>query len=262
MLNESSIQDYLKTAEFNKSISIHVLDSVDSTNRFLKELPVAKTIEVCCAEAQTHGRGRFGRQWHSPYGQNIYLSIRRHFDCEFSQLSGLSIVVSLAVLATLNHMHIEDVRIKWPNDLIWNTKKLCGSLIEVIGESKTGVDVVIGIGLNVNSSMNELASLDRPCCSLYEITGTTFDRNTLIAKLIIQLEQHLHQFITKGLTSFIETWNHADYLFGQFITVSQPTGYLNGKANGINEEGQLILIDEAGLSHFLSSGDTSLRRID
>ena len=235
------------------------MESIDSTNRFLKELPLSNAIEACCAETQTHGRGRFGRQWHSPFGKNIYFSIRWHFDCDFAQLSGLSIVVSLAVLATLNHMNIHDVSIKWPNDLIWENKKLCGSLIEVIGERNTGVDVVIGIGLNVNSSINELALLNRPCCSLYEITGSQWDRNTLITQLIIDLAQHLQQFTTEGFSSFINHWQQTDYLYGQRITVSQPTGYLSGTSNGVNQAGQLILMDEAGVTHFLSSGDTSLR---
>ncbi len=256
------IQQNLKSAAFNKPIRIHVLDSVDSTNQFLKDLPANDSIEVCCAETQTKGRGRFGRSWHSPFGENIYFSLRWHFDCDISQLSGLGLVVSMAILAALNDADIcEDVRIKWPNDLIWKNQKLCGSLIEVIGERDVGTDVVIGIGLNVNSPINKLALRDYPCCSLYEITGTHFDRNPLIAKLIIWLDQYLQQFITKGFSSFIPIWQQADYLHGQLITVSQPTGSLSGQANGVNEAGQLILIDKMGVTHYLSSGDTSLRMV-
>ncbi len=255
MLNKAIILQNLQAASFNKPVHVHVVDSLDSTNCFLKDLPASGAIEVCCAEMQTQGRGRFGRYWHSPFGENIYCSTRVHFDCDLSQLSGLSLVVSMAVLAMLEQAGVgDDVRIKWPNDVLWHDKKLCGNLIEVMVSS----DVVIGIGLNVNSMVNEQALIDKPWCSLYEITGHHFDRNTLIAQLIIKLDQHLNQFMTHGFASFISQWQEIDYLHGQLITVSQPSGNLCGKANGVNEAGQLILIDETGLVHYLSSGETSL----
>lgn len=256
MLNESIIQQKLNSADFHTPLKIHILESVDSTNQFLKDLPASNTIEICCAEEQTMGRGRFGRTWYSPAGENIYFSFRWHFNGELSQLSGLSLVVSLAIIAMLTELNInDDIRVKWPNDLLWKNKKLCGILIEITRNN----EVVIGIGLNVNSTMNALAQLSRPSCSLYEITGTHLDRNTLITKLIIWLNQYLQQFITQGLSSFMPLWQKTDYLYGQLITVSQPTGMLRGIAKGINEAGHLILIDELGVMHYLSSGDTSLR---
>ena len=243
-LDKGSIEQKLKS----DLINVRVLDTVDSTNQFLKNLPTSDTIEVCCAETQTHGRGRFGRSWHSPKGENIYFSIRWHLDCHFSQWSGLSLVVSMTILSVLNKID-NTIRIKWPNDLLWQGKKLCGNLIEVVNRS----DVVIGIGLNVNSSADKL------WCSLYEITRQRFDRNELIAQLITQMDNDLKQFLTHGFGFFMPAWQGVDYLYGQLITVSQPTGFLSGKANGINEAGQLILIDNEGETHYLSSGDTSLR---
>lgn len=251
MLNKSIIQENLISASFNQPINIHVLNAVDSTNRFLKDLPSSTAIDVCCAETQTQGRGRFGRTWNSPFGESIYCSIRLRIDDDLSQLSGLSLVVSMAVLAMLNHVGIdEDIQIKWPNDLLWHDKKLCGNLIEIMGNS----DLVIGIGLNVNST-----HIDKPWCSLYEIAGHYFDRNILIAQLIIQLDRYLQQFMTQGFASLISKWQKTDYLYGQFITVSQPSGFLSGKAQSVNKLGQLILIDEIGVVHCLSSGETSLR---
>lgn len=260
MLDESVIQQHLSCAGFSKPVHIHVLQSIDSTNRFLKELPFHHAIDVCCAETQTQGRGRFGRSWHSPRQDNIYFSIRLQFNCCLSELSGLSLIVSMAVLAALKVIGItEDVRIKWPNDLLWQGKKLCGSLIEVAGDHHDRAEVVIGIGLNVNALPHENTPIDKPWCSLYEITGTCFNRNTLIANLIMQLDSHMQQFINKGFSSFIPAWQQADYLYGKQITVSQTAGQLSGTANGINEAGQLILIDAMGVTHYLSSGDTSLR---
>jgi BirA family biotin operon repressor/biotin-[acetyl-CoA-carboxylase] ligase len=215
---------------------------------------------------QTEGRGRFGRHWYSPFGENIYYSSRWHFDCDLSRLSGLSLVVSLAILATLHEVGIKDnICVKWPNDILWYDKKLCGNLIEVIAESNGSAEVVIGIGLNVNSSssqkmVDENSPLpDKPWCSLYDITNSQINRNTLIAGLTIHLDQYLKDFIQHGFASFISKWHQADYLQGKNITVSHLTGSLSGKAMGVNETGQLIMQDETKVTHYLSSGDTSLR---
>lgn len=265
LLSQTTIHEQLNAKHFNEPINLHLFASLDSTNRLLRELPRTSVIEVCCAEMQTQGRGRFGRQWYSPFGENIYCSSRWHFDCDLSRLSGLSLVVSLAILAMLNDIGINDnICVKWPNDILWYNKKLCGNLIEVIAESNSSAEVIIGIGLNVNSPSSrktacEEATLpNQPWCSLYDIAGHYMDRNTLIAGLITHLHQYLKNFIQQGFASFITEWHQADYLRGKKITVSHLTGSLTGLADGVNETGQLIMIDEIGATHYLSSGDTSL----
>jgi BirA family biotin operon repressor/biotin-[acetyl-CoA-carboxylase] ligase len=259
LLDSQAISQQLHLTHFNRPVDFHLFASIDSTNRYLKELPHSNTINICCAEMQNAGRGRFGRQWYSPFGENIYCSSRWHFDCDLSRLSGLSLVVSLAILATLHDVGIQDhIGVKWPNDILWHDKKLCGSLIEVIAESNSGADVVIGIGLNVNSITKDHSLPDKAWCSLYDITGHYLDRNIIIAKLINQLNIHLKEFMLGGFAAFIQKWHAVDYLQGQTITVSNLNKPLNGKAMGVNESGQLILMDDEGLTHYLSSGDASL----
>ncbi len=267
-LEAEAIRQQLGSNHFTQPIHIHLFATLDSTNRLLKELPRTSAIDICCTEMQTEGRGRFGRSWYSPFGENIYCSSRWHFDCDLSRLSGLSLVVSLAILATLNAFGIsEHIRVKWPNDILWHNKKLCGSLIEIIAESNSGADVVIGIGLNVNTATATLdhqnvgnsTHPDKPWCSLYDITGHFIDRNPLVARLLIDLNDYLNRFIAQGFSAFITQWQQMDYLRGQMITVSQPMGAITGTADGVNDAGQLILIDEAGVIHYLSSGDTSLQ---
>ncbi len=260
LLNEISIHQQLKKYDFTHPVNYYIFASLDSTNRFLKEQPRSDGIDICCAETQTAGRGRFGRHWHSPFGENIYCSTRWHFDCDLSCLSGLSLVVSLAVIATLSQFGIEEnIRVKWPNDILWHDKKLCGSLIEINAESNSAADVVVGIGLNVNSITKNQTLADKPWCSLFEITETYFDRNLLVSRLIIELHKHIQEFIAHGLPAFQSRWQKTDYLYGQVVTVWHPLGPLTGKAHGINNAGQLILIDENGTTHYLSSGDTSLK---
>jgi biotin-[acetyl-CoA-carboxylase] ligase BirA-like protein len=241
-------------APTHQSIKLHIFDSIDSTNRFLKELAPSKLIDICCAETQTGGYGRFGRHWHSPYAENIYCSIRWPLGDNRERLSGLSLVLSLAILAALKKFEIHvDIRIKWPNDIYWTNKKLCGSLIEI-----TASDIIIGIGLNVNSITSTQALPKDSWCSLREISGRFLDRNLIIAGLLNDVGGFLKEFFLLGLAPFIPMWNKVDYLQGQRVQVSSLKGQLEGTAQGIDSFGQLILVDQSGATHYLSAGDASL----
>jgi BirA family biotin operon repressor/biotin-[acetyl-CoA-carboxylase] ligase len=260
LLNELEISRHLKTLVPSSSFTLHLFTSIDSTNRYLKDLPVSSTVDVCCSEIQTQGRGRFGRLWHSPFGENIYCSSRWNLNCDLSRLSGLSLITSLAILATINQLNPSpNIKIKWPNDILWGDKKLCGSLIEILAESNGTAQVIIGIGLNVNTDTQNHPLPEKPWCSLYEIFQQKYNRNKLIAHLMINLEHYLTKFMLKGLDVFIDEWNQFDYLKEKQITVTQSSGTMSGIARGIDQTGMLILETEQGIKHYLSSGDTSLQ---
>lgn len=261
LLNEHQINRELAKSPWNTPTQLHLLHSVDSTNKFLKELPVNDQLDVCCAEVQTQGRGRFGRSWYSPFGDNIYCSSRWNLQADLNKLSGLSLIVSLAVIATLKENNISQIQIKWPNDILWNHKKLCGSLIEIIAESNAIAQVIIGIGLNVNTDTQNNRLVDKPWCSLYDISQQLYNRNQLIAHLLLNLNRYLSQFLAQDLTGFMNEWQQYDYLKDKEITVHQAHTSLRGIARGINSLGQLILEDYSGEVHHLSSGDTSLKTI-
>lgn len=262
-LNAQEIAAHLLARGFADPYELHLFSSIDSTNRYLKDLPLTDKVAICCAELQTQGRGRFNRQWHSPFGENIYLSSRWNLHCDLSRLSGLSLVVSLAIVATLNEIDANSgIQIKWPNDLLWLDKKLSGSLIEINAESNAHAQVIIGIGLNVNSDTKNHPLPDKLWCSLYEIFGRPFNRNPLLASLLVHLNTYLTQFITQGLSVFIEEWHRHDYLAGKCILVNQSSQTLRGTARGITSEGLLILEDSSGKNHYLASGDTSLSKLD
>lgn len=262
LLNEQEIKKHLIRKNLSIPFALHLYTNIDSTNRFLKDLPKKNQLDICCAEHQTQGRGRFGREWHSPLGENIYCSSRWSLPYNLKQLSGLSLVTSLAILATLNKLQIgSNIKIKWPNDLYWNDKKLSGSLIEILPEFQGTTQVIIGIGLNVNSDTFNTFLPDKPWCSLYEITQHYFDRNLIIAELMSTLDHYLNKLINNDLTIFMDEWNRVDYLAGKHIQINQASRKLSGKACGINFMGQLILEDAFGAQHILSSGDTSLHSI-
>lgn len=262
LLNEEKIKNALQLVGCTIPLNVHLFNSIDSTNRYLKELPFDSKIDVCCAESQTQGRGRFGRNWHSPFGENIYFSSRWKWPCDLAKLSGLSLVTSLAVVASLkSFLDTSGIKIKWPNDLLWNDKKLCGILIEIIAESNANAQVIIGIGLNVNSDTEHQPLPDKPWCSLYELSQKNYDRNQLIACLIVNLNKYLIDFIDHDLQFFMEEWRSHDYLINKSITVTQSSESISGTAKGINSLGQLVLHDKQGKELVFSSGDTTLKAI-
>lgn len=259
LLDEQVIKKSIATNGVICPINLYLFTSIDSTNRYLKELPKSTAVDLCCAEQQTQGRGRFGRHWHSPFGENIYCSSRWNLNCDLSKLSGLSLVTSLAVLTTLKELNPSpDIKVKWPNDVLWKDKKLCGILIEIIAESNGTTQIIIGIGMNVNSDTKNHPLPDKAWCSLFEISNHKSDRNLIIGSLMTHLERYLNRFIEHGFEVFINEWAASDYLSRQVVTVTQSLGSIRGIACGVNRVGQLIVEDEDGVRHHLSSGDASL----
>lgn len=260
LLEEQAIRSALEQKAVAQTVRLHLPTVIDSTNRYLKDLPASPGLDICCAELQTQGRGRFDRRWHSPFGENIYCSTRWQLPCDLAKLSGLSLVTSLAILAALKEISPSPpIKIKWPNDILWGDKKLCGSLIEIIAESNGNAQVIIGIGLNVNTDTKNQTLPDKSWCSLYEITEQYFDRNRLIAGLVRYLALYIDKFIHHDLNAFMEEWNQSDYLAAQWVTVNQSSGAISGSACGITTAGQLIVQDKQGTKHYLSSGDASLQ---
>ncbi len=261
-LSKEKILNALGTP-LDQNIDLHLFTSIDSTNRFLKTQTMQSTLTCCLAETQTAGRGRFKRHWYSPFGENIYCSLGLRIEGDASRLSGLSLVVSLAMHQVLQKYTEHPITIKWPNDLLWRHKKIAGTLIEMTAEGNGSTDIIIGMGLNINSIPNpqkSIDSIDRPWCSLRAITQRLFDRNQIIAELILVLNEQLKIFIQSGFLAFQHDWNARDYLHNQTIEVSKPNGAITGKGRGVNHAGYLLLEDVTGKIHTISSGDTTLKQ--
>ena len=123
-------------------------------------------------KARPAGGGRRGRSWHSPYGRNLYFSLLYRFDAPMHQLAGLSIAAGVELATLLSTLGLQGHGLKWPNDLLWQGRKLAGILVEVSGESEGSAHAVIGIGLNIDlgeisrlaRSAGELPERGRPRC--------------------------------------------------------------------------------------------------
>lgn len=239
---------------------LEIASSLDSTNAALRRLALEdQHAAVIIAEHQTRGRGRRGRQWHSPYGRNLYLSMGWKFDKALSELGCLPLVVALATAQALGRAGLDGQRVKWPNDLLLKGRKLCGCLVEVQGDSQGPCHAVLGVGINVHMPASEsTAAIDQPWTDLNShLPGCS--RNQLAGLLLEELLTALETFAELGFTPFRERWAQLDGLAGREIEVETGSGPVRGKASGIDDSGALKL-DTGTETLRLHSGEVSLRK--
>lgn len=235
-----------------------MFENIDSTNSYLKNNSSDIERKICFAEIQTNGRGRKGRNWHSPFGENIYMSYAKSFKKDVSELNGLSLVVGIACLNAIKEIGIDlPIKLKWPNDGVYMGQKLMGNLVELQSESYFETLAIIGIGINVNMLFDS-SNITQEWTSLQKITGKYIDRNVLCIALIHNLNYALEQFDKYGLKEFIQQWHQLDSLYNKKINLNE--GEFSGIAKGINENGNLLLELESGEVRAFSSGEASIQK--
>jgi len=260
LLDSSLILDGLNPAVRSKLRGLNIESSLDSTNSALRRLPVDdQHAAVILAEHQTGGRGRRGRYWHSPFARNIYLSMGWRFEKALSELGCLSLVTALATANALNRAGLQGHRVKWPNDLLLDGRKLCGCLVEVQGDSQGPCHAVLGVGINVHMPATaSTAGIDQPWTDLQSQLPAC-SRNTLAALLLEELLIGLELFAGQGFAPFTGAWEKMDGLRGQFIEVTTGNAVVNGTVSGISQSGALLL-DTGNELLTLYSGEVSLRK--
>ena len=221
-----------------------VLDVVSSTNeialRGLADATMAHGV-VILAERQTQGRGRRGRSWVSPYGRNVYLSLIWHFDCGVAKLEGLSLVIGLAVIRALRSLGVAGAALKWPNDVMANDAKLGGILIELSGDINGPVSAVIGIGLNVQMLGSIAEQIDQEWTDLYSIAQRDVGRNRTASRVLDATIEILSEFTASSFRKFRDEWRPVDWLRGKDVTLTAAHEILEGRADGVDEAGALII---------------------
>jgi len=239
------------------SLPVELIPVIDSTNQYLLERVENLTSgSVCIAEYQTQGRGRRGRQWVSPFGSNLYLSMYWRLDAGMAAAMGLSLIVGVAIAEALEKQGIDGVKLKWPNDLYINDRKLAGILVEMSGQAGGAAHLVIGMGLNVAMPENT-TGIDQPWVSLEE-AGEVPERNQLAAALINAWKLALEEYEQRGMTGFVSRWNRLDNFLDRPVRLLLGPREISGIARGINEQGALLLETEQGIESFIG-GEISLR---
>ena len=246
--------------------SIETAWTVDSTNSVLlaRPNPPFGGCDVLFAEYQTAGRGRRGRAWLAPPGGSICQSLAWVFREVPQDLGALGLVIGVCALRALRELGLEDVRLKWPNDIVVEDKKLGGILIELRAESAGPASVVIGIGLNVALGARVLEAVGETGVSPIDLVTAGLNqpsRNALAAVLITQIVRGLLVFEKEGLRPFAEEWRSADALRGRQIDVHTMEGVARGLARGIDVHGALVVETPNGVRRFIS-GDVTVRAVE
>jgi len=262
LLDQQILQEQLQSS----AVFIDLYDSVISTSDCARLHLGRKTAALVCSEMQTGGRGRHHRPWHSPFATNIYCSLTHSFNKDISELTGLSLVISVAIVQALqNFLPEHGLKIKWPNDIVFvnhqgEISKLAGILLELVAESHGISHVVIGIGANVNMD-NCNTSIDQPWSSLHQLTGQYFDRTKVLIALVRKVRQALENFERSGFSAFHQAWQALDCLIGQPISFQHNVSLIEGTARGINHLGQLLIELDNGEVRAFSSGDVQHCRL-
>lgn len=264
LLTASSINAALnpQTSTLISTLEIH--QQIDSTNRYLVEAAQhdAPSGSVCFAEHQTAGKGRRGRQWVSPYGTNIYLSILWHFQQGPAAISGLSLAIGVAVIRALNQYQVDDIGLKWPNDIYSQGKKLGGILVEVSGESDGPCSAVMGLGLNLFMAETEAKGITQAWTDVSKITGQKqLSRNILAAMLLNHLLPVIAGYESIGLDAYLDEWRGYDCLSGNFATLFIGQQSIEGIVRGIDANGMLLLERAEGNIQTFASGEVSFNSV-
>jgi BirA family biotin operon repressor/biotin-[acetyl-CoA-carboxylase] ligase len=239
---------------------LEVLDACASTSSVLlaraASLPSG---HVVATEAQTAGRGRLGRSWHSRLGDGLAFSLLWRFPGGAATLSGLSLAVGLGVLRGIEAAGIDGIRLKWPNDLVWNGRKVGGILIELAGDMLGPTAAVVGIGLNVHMPPEQAAGIGQPATGLMQIAGARPSRNRLLGAVLGALADVLDRFAREGFAALRSEWEAASAMAGADVVVDEgERGARVGRYAGVDDAGALRIVF-GGIEQRVVSGDVRVR---
>ncbi|SJL85397.1 bifunctional biotin--[acetyl-CoA-carboxylase] ligase/biotin operon repressor BirA [Vibrio palustris] len=248
--------DYLQNQVSNP---VELFPVIDSTNQYmLDRISTLSSGAVCLAEHQEQGRGRRGRKWVSSFGTNLYLSMYWRLEAGVAAAMGLSLIVGVAIVEAIEQLGIEGVKLKWPNDVYYQDKKLAGILVEMSGQTGGAANLVIGMGMNL-SMRDRDNEIDQPFTTLSEVIGNDhFDRNQLAVAFIQAWDRALHHYEQVGMQDFVERWNRTDNFINRPVKLIMGQKIVTGIARGIDDHGGIRIETEHGMETYIG-GEISLR---
>ncbi len=258
LLDEQQLSHKLLQLKCDNRVDVHTI--IDSTNSYLmRRLPNnVLNGQACIAEYQSAGRGRRGKQWQSPFGSHLYLSLYWQLNQGLSAAMGLSLAVGIAVSEVLANDYAMDVQLKWPNDIYYQGRKLAGILIELDAQSEDSAHSVIGLGLNVHMPKHSAEEIDQPWADLTQALGEGVDRNILAAKLIAGIMNKLELHQQFGLAPMVTDWRKRDFFYNKPVRLITGSKEVRGTCQGINNKGALLM-DVDGITQPFYGGEISLR---
>ncbi len=264
VFSKVEIESHMDTRWVGRNIVFH--KETGSTNLDAKRLADEETPTgaLVVADMQTAGRGRRGRDWVSPAGKDIYMTLMLRPECRPEKASALTLVMALAVLEAMREFMPLDkpMGIKWPNDIVIDNKKACGILTEMSAELDGIHYVVIGVGINVNQT--EFSDeISKTATSMFIENGDKINRSRLVARVMHYFEKDYEIFEkTWNLTGLVDKYNKYLVNCGKEVRVLDPKGEYDAIAEGINENGELIVRrKDNGETVLVYAGEVSVRGV-
>lgn len=257
-LEASAIRQPLTKRAISKLDELEVFRNIASTNTHLLSEPAPSPgrYRVAVADHQTSGRGRHDRKWISAPGSGLCLSMSYTFAQMPEQLPALTLALGVGVIDALRQLNIDNVSLKWPNDIVALDGKLGGILTEVQSGQGKGVTVISGIGLNID--IGERIDLGAEpdwahrAVDLRSINPDPPAREMLAGTIIEHLYTTFARFAERGFTEFTDDWRQNDWLRGREITVDMPDRQVTGIAAGVDADGALMVDTKSGRARIIS----------
>jgi BirA family biotin operon repressor/biotin-[acetyl-CoA-carboxylase] ligase len=261
LLARDVVIDQLSATAASLLAELQVHQHIDSTNaealRTLAEGVVSGL--AITAEQQSAGRGRRGRTWVSPFARNIYLSLTWQYSQGAAALEGMSLAVGVAVVRALEKLGLVGASLKWPNDVLYQRRKLGGVLLEMVGDASGVCQVVVGVGLNVAMPAAQAEAIDQAWADLAELSGgSPPGRSQVLAALLNALLPLLAGFETEGFAPWREAWMALDAYADQPVIIEAGERRTAGIARGVDARGALQLETSVGIQP-VYGGEVSLR---
>ncbi len=260
LLTEAEIHKYLQTKVIGKNIYFYPV--VDSTNEAAKKLANegAGNGSVFIAEQQSRGKGRLGRNWISPPGEGIWFSVLLRTNVTPLQISNITLLAGLAVSKGIERCTGLKARIKWPNDVVIGTKKVCGILTEMAAEMERVNYVVIGIGVNANvPGFPEEISVK--ATSILLETGKPIRRAALLSEILVEFEKLYDTYFIRGEAGMLEEYKSYCISLGRTVGFIRNGEQITGTAVDITPSGELLVKCEGDSSFAVNSGEVTVQGI-
>lgn len=256
------LQRFLHISAPQYADHVMLADSLDSTNSEAKRLAADAWPDrsLVLSRRQTMGRGRQGRTWSSDDSGGLYLSILLRPELSPQALMPLTLLSALALREALSEFLPEAVGLKWPNDIIYQGRKLCGILCESVLEDAGIRQLVIGIGLNINQKTFSESLADK-AISIRQITGLDYDPNYIAARVVFYFEEYYQRFLSSGQSfdPFIGEYRRACITLDQTVMLLQGDESYQAQAISVTREGYLVLRLDSGKELVVGSGEVSVR---
>lgn len=262
ILSKEEIESRMETRWAGKTVAY--FDEIDSTNTKAKFLAEEGAVHgtLVAAEKQNAGKGRRGRAWTSPKGSGIWMTLILRPDILPQSASMVTLVAALAIAKTIKKRYALDAKIKWPNDIVVNGKKVCGILTEMSSDMETVNHIVIGMGINANTKTFPEEIQDKATSIALEKGNETINRSSLIADIMKEMEKLLDTFFETESLNFMKE-EYESYLVNidKKVRILEPKAEYTGIALGIKENGDLVVQLEDGTVKEVMSGEVSVRGI-